>query len=71
MSSHEAAQASSSIGEAFRPAQESNTGLAQEIIAAAKTAFISSHSVALSTAGVLLIVLAVGIWFSLAKAEQQ
>ncbi|SCC08837.1 MFS transporter, DHA2 family, multidrug resistance protein [Kosakonia oryzendophytica] len=70
LSSHEVTQASSSIGEAFRLAQESNTGLAQEIIAAAKTAFISSHSVALSTAGVLLIVLAVGIWFSLAKAEQ-
>lgn len=65
-----AAQASSSIGEAFRLAQDADPALAQGIIAAAKTAFIGSHSVALSTASALLIMLAVGIWFSLAGVEK-
>ncbi len=34
---------------------------------AAKIAFINSHSIVLATAGVLLLLLAGGIWRSLAK----
>ncbi|WP_312686414.1 SmvA family efflux MFS transporter [Kosakonia sp.] len=69
LSPQAAEQASSSPGEAFRLAQESAPELAQGIIAAAKTAFIGSHSVALSTAGMILLILATGIWFSLAKVK--
>lgn len=69
LSREAAAQASSSIGEAFRLAQEAPPALAEGIIAAAKTAFTGSHSIALSTAGALLMMLAVGIWFSLARVE--
>lgn len=69
LSREAAAQASSSIGEAFRLAQEAPPAVAEGIIAAAKTAFTGSHSVALSTAGALLMLLAVGIWFSLARVE--
>ncbi|QHM97181.1 SmvA family efflux MFS transporter [Kosakonia sacchari] len=69
LSSETAAQASSSIGEAFRLAQEAPPALAEGIISAAKTAFTGSHSIALSTASALLMLLAVGIWFSLARVE--
>jgi len=69
LSREAAAQASSSIGEAFRLAQEAPPAVAEGIIAAAKTAFTGSHSVALSAAGALLMLLAVGIWFSLARVE--
>ncbi|EKS6641347.1 MFS transporter [Enterobacter hormaechei] len=64
-------KASSSIGEAMKVAQELTPSLAEPVIMAAKTAFITSHSVALSSAGGMLLILAVGIWFSLAKAGQQ
>lgn len=70
LSAEAAAQASSSIGEAFRLARESDPALAEGIIAAAKTAFTHSHSVALSTASMLLVVLAIGMWFSLARVEK-
>jgi DHA2 family multidrug resistance protein-like MFS transporter len=70
LSHQQAAQASSSIGEAFQLAQEVSSPLAQEVMSAAKTAFISSHSVALGTAGTLLMLLAVGVWFSLKGVEQ-
>ncbi len=71
LSSTQAAQASSSIGEAFRLAQDAQPLMAQQIISAAKTAFTGSHSVALSTAGALLMLLAIGIWFSLAQVKHK
>ena len=64
-------KASSSIGEAVNVAQSLTPGLAESLIAAAKTAFITSHSVALGSAGAMLLVLAVGIWFSLANVPKQ
>lgn len=65
-----AEHASSSIGEAVKVAQDLPPTLAEVVIEAAKTAFITSHSVALGSAGGMLLVLAVGIWFSLAKAPR-
>ena len=63
--------ASSSIGEAVKVAQDLSPSLAESVITAAKTAFITSHSVALGSAGGMLMVLAIGIWFSLAKVSQR
>ncbi|MNY37079.1 Methyl viologen resistance protein SmvA [compost metagenome] len=62
--------ASSSIGEAVKVAQELTPTLADSVIEAAKAAFITSHSVALGSAGGMLLILAIGIWFSLAKVKQ-
>ena len=64
-------QASSSIGEAVKVAQDLTPSLAESVIEAAKTAFITSHSVALGSAGAMLTVLAIGIWFSLARVAQR
>lgn len=64
-------KASSSIGEAMKVAQELSPSLAEPVMKAAKTAFITSHSVALGSAGGMLLILAVGIWFSLAKVGGQ
>jgi hypothetical protein len=64
-------KASSSIGEAVKVAQDLTPSMSESVIEAAKAAFITSHSVALGSAGAMLLVLAVGIWFSLAKAPQQ
>ncbi|MBZ0057066.1 MULTISPECIES: MFS transporter [unclassified Leclercia] len=66
-----AGQASSSIGEAVKIAQDLPPTLAESVIEAAKTAFITSHSLALGSAGGMLLVLAVGIWFSLKKVSQR
>ncbi|WP_032696251.1 MFS transporter [Raoultella planticola] len=57
-----AAQASSSISEAIALAQSLPAVPAHSLIAVAKTAFISAHSIVLATAGVLLLLLAAGIW---------
>lgn len=65
-----AAQASSSISEAIVLAQSLPAVPAHSLIAAAKTAFISAHSIVLATAGVLLLLLAAGIWRSLAQAPK-
>lgn len=65
-----AGKAASSIGEAMVVAQTLPPTLAQTVIAAAKTAFITSHGVALGSAGVMLL-LAAGMWFSLAKVPEQ
>lgn len=70
LESRVAEQASSSIGEAVKVAQELPPALAESVIQAAKTAFISSHSVALGSAGGMLLLLAIGIWFSLAKVPR-
>lgn len=64
-------KASSSIGEAMKVAQDLSPALGETVIEAAKTAFITSHSVALGSAGGMLLLLAIGIWFSLANAPQQ
>ncbi|MVT02566.1 MFS transporter [Enterobacter sp. 10-1] len=63
-----AEQAASSISEAIKLAQSMPAIPAHALVEAAKTAFISAHSIVLATAGVLLLLLAVGIWRSLAKA---
>ena len=42
----------------------------QDLMAAAKTAFIQAHSLVLATAGVLLLLLAAGIWRSLATVAK-
>ena len=70
LESRVAEQAASSIGEAVKVAQELPPALAESVIQAAKTAFISSHSVALGSAGGMLLLLAIGIWFSLAKVPR-
>ncbi|HBU7545317.1 MFS transporter [Klebsiella aerogenes] len=62
ISGEAAVQASSSIGEAMKVAQSLPAIPADSLIAAAKTAFISAHSISLATAGVLLLLLALGIW---------
>ncbi len=62
-----AEQAASSISEAIKLAQSMPAIPAQSLIEAAKTAFINSHSIVLAAAGVLLLLLAAGIWRSLAK----
>lgn len=70
MDGQAAAQASSSISEAIALAQALPAVPAHSLIAAAKTAFISAHSIVLATAGVLLLLLAAGIWRSLAQAPK-
>lgn len=62
-----AEQAASSISEAIKLAQSMPAVPAQSLMEAAKIAFINSHSIVLATAGVLLLLLAAGIWRSLAK----
>lgn len=64
-------KASSSIGEAVKVAHELTPTLADATIEAAKAAFTTSHSVALGSAGAMLMILACGIWFSLARVEQK
>ena len=63
-------QAGSSIGEAVQLAQTLDTDLGHAVIEAARSAFITSHSVALGSAGVMLLILAVTVWFSLAKVRE-
>ncbi|MCL7677194.1 MFS transporter, partial [Klebsiella pneumoniae] len=65
-----AQQATSSIGEAVSLSQALPAGVAQALMAAAKTAFIQAHSLVLATAGVLLLLLAAGIWRSLATVAK-
>ena len=55
-----AQQAASSIGEAVSRPGALPAGVAQALMAAAKTAFIQAHSLVLATAGVLLLLLAAG-----------
>lgn len=62
-----AEQAASSISEAIKLAQSMPAVPAQSLMEAAKIAFINSHSIVLATAGVLLLLLAAGVWRSLAK----
>lgn len=63
-------RAASSMGEAVQLAHTLADPLGERVIEAAKQAFIGSHSVALGSAGSLLILLAVAVWFSLAKVKR-
>ncbi|MDP1265387.1 MFS transporter, partial [Klebsiella pneumoniae] len=45
-------------------------GMAQALMAAAKTAFRPDHRLQLATAGVLILLLAAGIWRSLATVAK-
>ena len=63
-------RAGSSIGEAMQMAQTLTPTLADSVIQAAQSAFITSHSVALFSAGAMMLILAAGIWFGLAKVRQ-
>lgn len=69
LEAQEIARASSSMGEAVQLSLPPTQG--QAILDAARHAFIWSHSVALSSAGSMLLLLAVGMWFSLAKAQRR
>ncbi|EDX7459581.1 MFS transporter [Salmonella enterica subsp. enterica serovar Reading] len=71
LEAQEIARASSSMGEAVQLANSLPPTLGQAILDAARQAFIWSHSVALSSAGSMLLLLAVGMWFSLAKAQRR
>ncbi|HCB6308072.1 TPA: methyl viologen efflux MFS transporter SmvA [Salmonella enterica subsp. enterica serovar Typhi str. CT18] len=71
LEAQEIARASSSMGEAVQLANSLPPTQGQAILDAARHAFIWSHSVALSSAGSMLLLLAVGMWFSLAKAQRR
>lgn len=71
LNAQEMERASSSMGEAVQLAHSLSPSLSDALLAAAREAFTWSHSVALSSAGSMLIVLAVGMWFSLAKVNRQ
>ncbi|ELX3482748.1 MFS transporter [Salmonella enterica] len=71
LEAQEIARASSSMGEAVQLANCLPPTQGQAILDAARHAFIWSHSVALSSAGSMLLLLAVGMWFSLAKAQRR
>ena len=65
-----AQRASSSIGEAVSLTQALPAGVAEALMAAAKAAFTQAHSLVLATAGVMLLLLAAGIWRSLATVTK-
>ncbi|HCB2269658.1 TPA: MFS transporter [Citrobacter koseri] len=69
LNAEEIERASSSMGEAVQLADTLSPSLGEAILDAARQAFTWSHSVALSSAGSMLILLAVGMWFSLAKVK--
>ena len=71
LEAQEIARASSSMGEAVQLANSLPPTQGQAILDAARHAFIWSHSVALSSAGSMLLLLAVGMWFSPAKAQRR
>lgn len=70
LSPSESARAASSIGEAMRVSQELIPSLAESTIQAAKTAFSFSHSVALSSASFVLMLLAAAMWISLSRVPK-
>ncbi|CAH6064677.1 MFS transporter [Citrobacter koseri] len=70
LNAEEIERASSSMGEAVQLADTLSPSLGEAILDAARQAFTWSHSVALSSAGSMLILLAVGMWFSLAKVKR-
>lgn len=70
LNAEEIERASSSMGEAVQLADTLSPSLGGAILDAARQAFTWSHSVALSSAGSMLILLAVGMWFSLAKVKR-
>lgn len=70
LNAQEMERASSSMGEAVQLAHSLPPSLSEALLTAAREAFTWSHSVALSSAGSMLIVLAIGMWFSLAKVQR-
>ncbi|EPI2799760.1 MFS transporter [Citrobacter koseri] len=70
LNAEEIERASSSMGEAVQLADTLSPSLGEAILDAARQAFTWSHNVALSSAGSMLILLAVGMWFSLAKVKR-
>lgn len=70
LNAEEIERASSSMGEAVQLADTLSPSLGEAILDAARQAFTWSHSVALSSAGSMLILLAIGMWFSLAKVKR-
>ena len=64
-----AQRASSSIGEAVSLTQALPAGVAEALMAAAKAA-LPRRSLVLATAGVMLLLLAAGIWRSLATVTK-
>ncbi|EMO7791541.1 MFS transporter [Citrobacter freundii] len=70
LNAQEMERASSSMGEAVQLAHSLPSSLSEALLTAAREAFTWSHSVALSSAGSMLIVLAIGMWFSLAKVQR-
>ena len=66
----EVERATSSMGEAVQLAHSLPSSLSEALLTAAREAFTWSHSVALSSAGSMLIILAIGMWFSLAKVQR-
>ena len=70
LNAEEIERASSSMGEAVQLADTLSPSPGEAILDAARQAFTWSHSVALSSAGSMLILLAVGMWFSLAKVKR-
>ena len=64
-----AQRASSSIGEAVSLTRR-YPPVAEALMAAAKAAFTQAHSLVLATAGVMLLLLAAGIWRSLATVTK-
>ena len=70
LNAQEMERASSSMGEAVQLAHSLPPSLSEALLTAAREAFTWSHSVALSSAGSMLIILAIGMWFSLAKVQR-
>ena len=70
LNAQEMERASSSMGEAVQLAHSLPSSLSEALLTAAREAFTWSHSVALSSAGSMLIILAIGMWFSLAKVQR-
>lgn len=70
LNQQEVERATSSMGEAVQLAHSLPSSLSEALLTAAREAFTWSHSVALSSAGSMLIILAIGMWFSLAKVQR-
>ncbi|POT55296.1 methyl viologen resistance protein SmvA [Citrobacter amalonaticus] len=70
LNSQQIERASSSMGEAVQLANTLSPSVGEAVLEAAKQAFTWSHSVALGSAGSMLILLALGMWFSLAKVNR-
>lgn len=64
-------QASASINEALRVAQQVSPGLGEQVVKAANIAFEQSHNTVLMVASGMLILLTVGVWFALGPVKRR